>query len=229
MTKYTFKKDTFKKEIFNFDPMDFLPEARRAFSSANGFRDSIAKHRRMLNLSERVLKDILPAIRPTAVAAAFDGVSLEGDTLTISGVEFSCPAFSQFDPSRIRRIYPFMLTVGKPATSLNGITAEVFADMWATVFSDTIVAALANKLNSQFSIYPGFYGFPLSSVGRFSSLLDSENTIGVSVREPGFVMIPVKTCCGLMFETSGPLPLPADDCGECTANRHWCIMCKNRG
>ena len=214
------------REVFTFDAKDFLTSARSAFVSANGFTEHNNKHRRMMDLSEEVLSDILPSVRPIAIVSSYGSEALTGDTITAdAGFEFASPAFSQFDQERIRHIYPFMLTVGDVKTSLEGITARVFADMWATVFCDVIVAALSEKLTAPITIYPGFYGLPLSNILQFSKLLDGEK-IGISVREPGFIMLPVKSCCGLMFEAVGQLPLQEDSCEECMANRHWCIMCK---
>ena len=213
-------------EIITFSQDKLLPHARMAFARSCGLGGDSGKQRRMLELSERVLDDVINQLRPTAVVSALGGNSLRGDRIISGEYSFGCPLFSEFEPKQMGNIYAFMLTVGEIETSLSGITATVFSDMWATVFCDAAVAALCEKFNASTTIYPGFYGLELANMPQLSKLLDS-GRVGISVREPGFVMSPVKSCSGFMFDTEQTLSFPENDCETCMANKHWCIVCKN--
>ena len=213
-----------KNETITFSHEKLLPYARAAFTKSCGLEGDSGKKRRMSELSERVLQDIINRLRPVAIVSAFSGNSLQGDRITAGDFSFQCPLFSEFDPTQTTAIYAFMLTVGEFETSISGITAAVFADMWATVFCDAAVEALSEILNASTIIYPGFYGLELLNMPQLSKLLNS-GRIGISVCEPGFTMSPVKSCGGFMFDNA--FPLPEDDCENCTANKHWCIVCKN--
>ena len=213
-------------EIITFSQEKLLPYARTAFSHSCGLTSDSSKHKRMSELSERVLFDIFEQLRPTAIVSALGCDSLRGDRIISGQYSFICPLFAEFETKKLRNIYAFMLTAGEVQTSLSGITATVFADMWATVFCDAAVDTLKDMFNVSTAIYPGFYGLELSSMPPLSKLLDS-GRIGISVREPGFVMSPVKSCGGFMFNSEYAMPLPENDCETCTANKHWCIVCKN--
>jgi len=213
------------KEIITISPETLLPFARTAFVRSCGFQGDHDKHRRMSELAERVLEDIMDQLCPTAIVSALEGTALQDDQIIAGEVSFHCPLFSSFDPKRVERIYAFMLTVGDFETSLSGITATVFADMWGTVFCDAMVDALSAQLRAKTIVYPGFYGFSLSNVPQFSKLLDSE-CIGIRVH-PSYVTTPIKSCSGFMFESAETLSLPKNSCENCTANKHWCIVCKN--
>jgi len=212
------------KEIITFSPDELLPFARAAFVRSCGFQADHDKHRRMSELAERALEDIIDQLNPTAIVSAFDGDALQGDQIIAGDVSFHCPLFSSFDPKHVEWIYAFMLTVGEFETSLKGITSTVFADMWGTVFCDAMVEALSDQLGAKTIVYPGFYGFPLSSVPQFASLLDS-GRIGIRVHA-SYVTTPIKSCSGFMFASTEPLPLPENTCDNCSANKHWCIVCK---
>ena len=214
------------REIITFAPEAFLPAARAAFAKACGFQAGNDRHRRMSELAEQVLEDGIDSLRPTAVVSAFDSDALVGDTIRAGGFSFHCEAFAQFDPKHVRRIYAFMLAVHNIKPKQEGISAAVFADMWGTIFCDAAIAALTEMLRGSTIIYPGFFGFSLSNILLFSKLLDGEG-IGIQVREPGYTMLPVKSCCGFLFESTDPLPVPETACRDCIANKHWCIMCKN--
>ena len=213
------------REIITFTPEHFLESARLEFERINGFKAGNNKHRRMSDMADKVLDSIIDRIRPVAVVSAFGGHALHNDTISAGGFDFTCNAFVLFEPESVRRIYAFMLTLGDFTIEFDGIMSAVFADMWGTVFCDAAVHALADKLKTTAVIYPGFYGFSLSNIPKFSQLLDGES-IGITVREPGFTMMPVKSCCGLMFESIGTAVLPESECKDCTANKYWCIMCK---
>ena len=213
------------REIITFDPRAFLPSVRAAFKSANGFKDGNEKHQRMEELGEQVLEDSMANLQLRAVVSAFAPDVLQDDTICIDDFSFHCPAFAQFDSRHIKRIYAFMLTVGEPKTTLEGITAAVFADMWATIFCDAMAEALAEMFHAPVILYPGFHGLELSNVPQFAKLLDAQS-IGIRVQEPGCIMLPVKSSCGFMFETLDALPLAESKCEDCIGNKHWCIMCK---
>ena len=214
------------KEIITFSRDNLLPYARAAFARSCGLDSDSSKHKRMAELSERVLFDIFEQLCPVAIVSALGCDSLRGDRIISEEYSFICPLFSSFKTKKVRNIYAFMLTVGEVQASLSGITATVFADMWATVFCDAAVDSLKDMFNVSTTIYPGFYGLELNSMPLLSKLLDS-GRIGISVCEPGFVMSPVKSCGGFMFDTKQTLSLPENDCETCMANKHWCIVCKN--
>jgi len=214
-------------ELMEFSAKDFLPGARAAFEASCGFQVGNEKHKRMFELADNVLDGCIDNLHPRAIISAIDGSALNDDTVSFGGFKFRCPAFSQLDPRLVRRIHLFVLTVGEFTTSLSGITATVFADMWGTVFCDESVEAVSNRVNGSVVIYPGLYGLPLSSVQDICSLLDGKR-IGVSVREPSYVMTPIKSCCGIIFEASGELEQPESKCEDCIGNKHWCIVCKKK-
>jgi len=192
------------KEIITFSPDELLPFARTAFVHSCGFQVDNNKHRRMSELAERVLEDMIGQLHPTAIVSALDGNALQGDQIIAEDFSFHCPLFSSFDSKHVQRIYAFMLTVGEFETSLSGITSTVFADMWGTVFCDAMVEALSNKLRAKTIVYPGFYGFSLSNVPQLSKLLDSTH-IGIRVHA-SYVTTPVKSCSGFMFESVETIP-----------------------
>ena len=214
------------KETITFSQDKLLPFARAAFARSNRLEGGSSRQRRMSELSERVLEDIIDRLRPVAIVSALDGDALRDDRILTGEFSFHCPLFSHFNPKQMRNIYAFMLTVGEIETSLHGITATVFSDIWATVFCDAAVDTLSDMFGASTVIYPGFYGFELSNMPQLSKFLDS-GRIGISVREPSCIMSPVKSCGGFMFDSENALPLPENDCENCSANKHWCIVCKN--
>ena len=214
-------------EMIEFSAKDFIPHARSAFERSCGFQVGNDKHRRMFELADSVLDDCIDKLHPTAIFSSMDGSALCDDVVSFGGFEFNCPAFSEIDPKLVQRIHLFVLTVGESGTKIPGITATVFADMWGTIFCDEAVASLSNRLNGSVIIYPGLYGLPLSSVRHICDLLDSER-IGVFVNEPSYVMSPIKSCCGIIFEAYGDLTQPESRCEDCIGNKHWCIVCKKK-
>lgn len=223
-----------EQTLYTFKAADAMPGAWRYYLKTCGLEEKpdSPKHARMLARSTAVLDTVLPQLNLRAVTAELPGNCLDGETLDAYGTRFVCRAFARLTPSRVRAVYPYVLTAGDIFMDTENVSDQLFADIWGTSFTDAGIELLEDRLEKlnpgltlSSSFGPGFFGMDISMMQRFFEALDP-GAIGVTLRSSS-LLLPLKSCAGFFISLLDEWSLPTRDCESCLGSAGGCRFCAN--
>ena len=232
-----------KNTILRFEEQDVYEQAKEFFIQICGFREMKSGSEKMLALGLAARDRGVASIDIRAVVSAYDADVFRGDAVVIGDAAFDCPAFERVDRDCVEKVYAFLMTVGECASRPeDGISAQVFADMWGTAYADAALETLETYIKQEMarefpgrleqtlflsdSFGPGLYGMNVSLTKELFGLMDAES-VGMRVNDSG-MMLPVKSCSGFYFAVTDDKDLPQLKCEDCGGNVLSCGFCRFR-
>ena len=121
-----------------------------------------------------------------------------------------------------------MITGGEYYLDNEPIMNQLYADIWGTSFAEATRLYLEktmtkNRLISD-SFGPGFYGMSVDQMNELVKLIDNK-AIGIEVRGNG-IMLPLKSCGGIVFNVNENYSKLNTQCLECYGNILSCALCQ---
>ncbi|PKM85783.1 MAG: hypothetical protein CVU86_00305 [Firmicutes bacterium HGW-Firmicutes-11] len=220
--------------VISFDIDSAEPIARNFFLKYSGIETVTTKKVRMMERAELVLDQIRGSLNLKAVCLQGIPDRFEGTELVFLGQNFRCQAFDGIEKDTLRSVYAYALTTGAFTTGSEQILDQLYEDIWGTAFVDACRGLLREQLESgetekdpdvklSQSFGPGYYGMEVGQTRLLGELLPLDE-IGMKINESG-MMIPQKSCTGLLFMVPKESPLPSSACVECGINTAGCRFC----
>lgn len=220
--------------VISFDVDQAEPIARDFFLKYSGIETANKKKARMMDRAELVLNQIRETLDLKAVCVQGLPDRFDGTDLDFFGKTFHCQAFERIKKDTLKRVYAYALTTGTCATDSESILDQLYEDIWGTAFVDACRGLLRAQLESEErrndpevklsqSFGPGYYGMDVGQTILMGEILPME-TINMRVNESG-MMIPQKSCTGLLFVVPKTSELPPSACVECGINTAGCRFC----
>ncbi|MCL1808850.1 MAG: hypothetical protein FWG42_03665 [Clostridiales bacterium] len=221
--------------LINFLEEDAFPIALADFISICGFKQESEKHKRMLETGMGVRERGLGKIEAKALVAEYGPEAVRESAVAVDGIEFRCDSLYQMDRGKIRKALLYIVTAGECGCESEDIMDRLYADFWGTAYVDAAYELLRQKARSIYiekeeaglelsdAFGPGYYGMPTEEIKNFFSVLDG-NSIGVKCL-PSCVMVPIKSCAGILFVVEKGAKLPESSCLHCVGNRSGCQLC----
>lgn len=181
---------------------------------------------------------IISGIKILSIISGFTPEVCLGDAIKIDKIRIECPALKKIHEDNIIAIYLYMVTVkvDEKALQCRSLTDEFMADMWETSYlyagMDSIKEIIEqdikfNKKHKKYYLFdlgPGLYEMDMASNIAISKILEGQN-IGVRVNDDG-IMLPPKSCSGMVFALKEPFPVELDACKACIGDERSCCHCK---
>jgi len=220
--------------VISFEVDQAEPIARDYFLKYSGIETVNKKKERMMNRAEMVLNQIRGTLDLKAVCVRGRPDRFDGTELVFFGQTFRCQAFEKIEKDTLQRVYAYALTTGTCATDSESILDQLYEDIWGTAFVDACRGLLREQLESEEqtndpevklsqSFGPGYYGMEVRQTILMGEILPME-AIDMRVKESG-MMIPQKSCTGLLFVVPKTSELPPSACVECGINTAGCRFC----
>lgn len=169
-------------------------------------------------------------IRPRIVLSAFPEVCLSDRTLTIGGVQLTCPAFSQIALQQVKGAVVFFFSAGDFRLPDDPMPDQLLADMWGTAFAEALQHRIGVRLSDSMRLSdafgPGYYGMDAAQIRDLARLADPA-AIDLTLLESG-ALEPVKSGCGLFFEVSDEYTALDTACLGCRGASENCGLCSVR-
>jgi uncharacterized 2Fe-2S/4Fe-4S cluster protein (DUF4445 family) len=201
--------------------------ANRLFAENSGISRGGKKRERIKENAEKIRSLIDERISPKAVYSYFPKVELDGKEATIEDHVFTCHAFEQIDPKKVKGAYVYVITAGDFALEDSPIMDQLLADIWGTAFTDAAREQLQSKLSEEEFLSngfgPGFYGMDVKQMADIAGLVDPEK-IGVQVRSSS-ILVPLKSCAGIFFVMDEEFQLVSLECEDCRGTVTSCSLC----
>lgn len=213
----------------NLDTQSLDEQAELIFMNISGIsRKNGNKKQRMINDALQVRESIKERIKITAVCKFYDKVNLERRILSINEMEFSCSAFELISNDVVKGAYLYVISVGNISQLTEpGLMSQLYADLWGNAYIDAARNAMKKQLEEfspiSDSFGPGFYGMESNELIKMEELLDFEEK-GISVKN-GNMMIPLKTCTGIIFKVNDNYQKLHTECEHCRGNHISCSIC----
>jgi len=204
-----------------------LVQATELFLRASGLNQEGAKFERMRQGAFEVLDRLERNIDPKVVYRVIESAALEGKQLRAEGREISCAGFEQILPESVESVVVYALTAGNYEVTGADFFDQCYADLWGTAFAEAAFRVWRDKLSIQHTLSdcfgPGYFGMDVSELDQIAALANS-SSIGLRVTE-AHVILPQKSCMGLLFRVNQQYKPLATACRYCSGNKHACRLC----
>ena len=223
-----------KHSMISFDVDQAEPIARDYFLKYSGIETMNKKKTRMMDRAELVLDELKGSLDLKAVCVEGAPDHFFGRELVFFGQTFRCQAFERIEKDTLRKVYAYALTTGAFATESDSILDQLYEDIWGTAFVDACRGLLREQLESaerkndsevklSQSFGPGYYGMDVAQTRLMGEILPMKE-INMRINESG-MMIPQKSCTGLLFVVPKDSALPPSACVECGIKTAGCRFC----
>ena len=217
--------------IINFTEESAFPLAKENFVRMCGFKSGSEKHENMYAAAAEIRENGVSAINIRALVSEFGADIICEKGLLAGGVELHCDAVFLIEKEKVRNVLFYVITVEECSCESEQILDRIYADFWGTAYVDAAFALLRAKLASRFSgglvlseaFGPGYYGMPSEEIKTIFQILDG-GEIGVKCL-PSNVMLPIKSCAGLLFVMEKDAKTPGKQCRDCLGTRSGCRYC----
>lgn len=220
--------------VIAFELNQAEPIAREFFLKYSGIESANKKKERMLERAELVLEQFRGALDLKAVCVEGTPDHFQGMELVFFGQTFHCQAFERIEKKTLRKVYAYALTTGAFATGSDSILDQLYEDIWGTAFVDACRGLLREQLETMEtendaevklsqSFGPGYYGMDVAQTRLMGEILPMKE-INMRINESG-MMIPQKSCTGLLFVVPKDSALPSSACVECGLKTAGCRFC----
>ncbi len=222
-----------EKRFFKLDEAACNELALRIFTANSGINKEGRKFERMRKDAFRMREMIEDKIDLHAEAIYYtaDEMELSGQTLEIAGTGLSCRAFEQISPDAVEGVYLYACCAGDYYLEDEPIMDQLYADIWGTAFTDAVRLLIKKELEKDAALSdsfgPGFYGMELTELEKLAQLLDFD-ALGIEVRN-SCVMVPVKSCAGIYFQTNENYRKMNRACESCYGTHTSCKLCMVHG
>lgn len=201
--------------------------ATKIFFKEAGIDREGEKYERMRAEAMEVFEDVFAEINPRAAYSFYDEFFLSGSVITVDGSTLRCKAFERIEPKTVKGLWVFAATSGYTIPEGDSILQQVYSDIWGTAFTDAIRIMLRKHLAAGGFVSkifgPGFYGMEMEEMKSLENLVDFAKA-GVNVTKEG-VLIPEKSCAGVVFATGEGYEEPGEACEFCKGSGLGCHMC----
>lgn len=186
-----------------------------------------SRKQRMTDDAFRVHEIVHSKIEITAECRYYEDINLQGSTLTIAGSGLSCSAFELIDVGMLEGVYLYVISAGDTALPKAGIREQLYADLWGNAYIDAARSILKEQLQNTSpvsdSFGPGFYGMATGELTKMGELLDFKDK-GILIKN-GQIMIPLKTCTGIIFKVNDTYRQLHAECASCRGSHISCNLC----
>ena len=213
------------------DMKRFYDTAEKIFLEISGLDREGRKYTRMRNDAMAIREKVEKRITIRGIYGYVRKVSLEGSCASIAGETFVCDAFRQIDGNCIMGAYVYAVSVGDFSCPESPVMEQLYADIWGSAFADAARLSMKEEMARHAALSdsfgPGFYGMDISETRKIDALIGLRKA-GIELRENN-VMIPLKSCVGILFSVSdGYVPIK-EECKACRGNRTSCTLCGING
>ena len=215
----------------SFREDDAFPLARESFVRMCGFGSGTEKHRKMLDSAMKIRELGAEKIILTALLSECEPSVIGEAGFEVDGFDIKCDSIFLMEKERIHKVIFYIVTAGECGCESEQILDRVYADFWGTAYVDAayellrkdIEARCCQELVLSEAFGPGYYGMPTDEIKNIFHLLKGEK-IGVKCLE-SCVMVPVKSCAGILFVMEKGTKMPETCCRDCLGNRSGCRYC----
>ena len=207
--------------------------AKKYFMETCQVRASKAGTQELQTAGMEILEEIKDNVRIKCAYRSVNQFRIQGNILTIDGVELKCNVIEHFGKAMIEKVYLYVVTSGEYRIDSEQLSRLFYADSWGTAFvqsaRDTIREAIEEENPGSFvleSFGPGYFGMPLEEIAKFFQLINCK-PIGVLYNESG-LMVPVKSLAGINVVLKSPIEIDIDDCRSCIGDKTGCEFCSTR-
>lgn len=211
----------------DFDKQELHDLAKEIFMSILGLDREGRKYERMREEALRIRTLVQAKMSPLAEYRFYNDLTLQGECLTVNGTDIICGAFKQLNKDMLEGAYLYVVSSGEVGLPDAKAIEQLYADYWGNAYTDALrgmlKAELANTSVISDSFGPGFYGMDTGEVVKLGQLLDFEGK-GISLKN-GQLMMPQKSCTGIIFKINDNYKKIDDACKSCQGNHLNCRMC----
>lgn len=210
--------------------------AESLFLESSGISGEGEKYENLRRSAFALRDEILESIELRGAYSFYEDCRLVNDKLMVfvgngaEDVSLRCTAFQQINPDSIEGVYAYGLTAEHLVLEDRSITDQLFGDFWGTAFVDAaredLMAEIGKKHPVSDSFGPGFYGMNSMEVNKLPRLVDF-TSIGMKTNESG-MMIPLKSCSGILFKVNDKYEKLNSACELCLGNIKTCSLCSMR-
>lgn len=209
------------------DKLKLNKMAETVFLDISGLDREGRKYERMREAAFRIRELVQEKLKLMIDCRFYSDMILEVDKLTVQDVEITCGTFSQLDQDMLEGVYLYVVSSGDIRLPDAKAIEQLYADFWGNAYTDALrgmlKAELENTSRISDSFGPGFYGMDTREVVKLGRLLDFEGK-GISVKN-GHMMVPQKSCTGIIFKVNDNYKKIDDACKSCQGNHLNCRMC----
>ena len=222
--------------VINFDEQEAYERALKVFIKNCGFKPDSEKHKRMLATAMEIRESGVEKIDIKALVSEYGPGVIRDDYIEIDGVKLQCDSVYQMDKSKIHKMLLYIITVDECGCGSEDILDRVYADFWGTAYVDAAFELFRREIEARYTdsanpklelseaFGPGYYGMPTEEIKTFFQIIDP-GKIGVKCH-PSCVMLPIKSCAGIIFIIEKGAKMPEKSCESCLGNKSGCRYCK---
>lgn len=201
--------------------------AEKTFLSMAGLEKAGRKYERMREDAMDIAGEVKECADIKAIYRYFDRVELKGRKAYIGSESFTCPAFEQIDAHYVKGAYVYAVSAGVFDLTGRSLMDRLYADIWGSAFADAARLLLWENLSQNSvlsdSFGPGFYGMKMNEIRKIDVLIGLGNA-GIGLNDNN-VMIPLKSCAGIIFSVNNEYRQLKEECVQCKGNYKSCRMC----
>lgn len=146
-------------------------------------------------------------------------------------MKFTCNAFEMIDPSTVKGVYLYALSVGDFGYPEEPIMDQLYADIWGSSFTDAARILIKKQIEEESklsdSFGPGFYGMDVSEMSKLASIL-SFDKLEMELKNSR-ILLPLKSCAGLYFAVTDDYRKMNSECESCRGSHKSCVLCHVHG
>lgn len=200
--------------------------AEDIFLKISGLGRENAKYAHMREDAFRVRAMVQDKLSVVAEYRFYDEPELAGNCLKVGDTDLICGAFLQLEQEMIDGVYLYVVSAGEVSLPDSGIMDQLYADFWGNAYTDALrqimIEEIKNTADISDSFGPGFYGMDTAEMTKLESLLEFAQK-GLKVK--GGMMIPQKSCAGIVFSVNDKYRKLDAACESCQGNHLNCSMC----
>lgn len=185
------------------------------------------KYERMRESTFRIRELLQEKLKLMIDCRFYSDMILDGDKLTVKDVEITCGTFRQLDQDMLEGVYLYVVSAGDVSLPEAKAIEQLYADFWGNAYTDALRDLLKDEIEHTSiisdSFGPGFYGMDTGELVKLGQLLDFEEK-GITVKN-GQMMVPQKSCTGIIFKVNDNYKKIDDACESCQGNHLNCRMC----
>lgn len=209
------------------DKLKLNKMAETVFLDISGLGREGKKYERMRESAFSIRELVQEKLKLMIDCRFYSDMILEVDKLTVQDVEITCGTFRQLDQDMLEGVYLYVVSAGDVSMPEAKAIEQLYADFWGNAYTDALRDLLKDELEHTSiisdSFGPGFYGMDTSELVKLGQLLDFEEK-GITVKN-GQMMVPQKSCTGIIFKVNDNYKKIDDACERCQGNHLNCSMC----